>query len=297
MLLNKRIPFWYILGKIKGELLAVSFFTAIIAAFDQNVTELHLAIPLAVPSILGTTISLLLAFRTNQSYDRWWEARLLWGSIVNNSRTFIRQVRAFHSEGRDNEFLKPWINRQIAWCYVLGEKLRGLSSEATINKYLSQDEIQKISGFEHSPNAILLLHQEAIRKAFDENKIDSIQQVRLEDTLSSLTDAMGACERIKSTIFPKTYSALLHSLIYIFATIFPLSLANFSVFIEIILTITLLSVFFLIEKTSVYKQDPFENRPTDTPMTAIAEKIENNLREIVGLEAISREAPKSYYLM
>ncbi len=106
MLLNRPIPFTFLLGKIKYETLAVFVFANLMFTLRHYVGLEFLSIPLAIPALMGTCISLLLAFRTNQSYERWWEARVVWGGIVNDSRTlvpltgltgdiFTRRIRAF----------------------------------------------------------------------------------------------------------------------------------------------------------------------------------------------------------
>src|SRR6187399_1390876 len=95
MLLKKNIPIKYIVGKIKTELLLVSLYSAGVVILYKVFNFTHLAIPLSIPMIMGTVISLLLAFRSNQAYDRWWEARTIWGAIVNDSRTLSRQILSF----------------------------------------------------------------------------------------------------------------------------------------------------------------------------------------------------------
>ncbi len=296
MLINKRIPIWFILGKVKLELLAILIFLLGIKLLDPNYTGLGITIPIAAPTILGTTISLLIAFRTSQSYERWWEARTAWGAIVNNSRTLIRQVMSLDTK-LDPEFIQDFANRQIAWCYALALRLRGLDQIATISRYLSATDLEAVKAQQHIPNALLTLHNKKISELAKTQGLDSVQQVRIDETIAELTNTMGVCERIKTTIFPKTYSVLIHCLIYLFTAIFPLSLKQYSVFIEISLTVIITIVFFLIENTSTYMQDPFENRPTDTPMTTISQKIENDIREMIGLKPLEREVSKSFYVM
>ena len=95
MLLRNNIPLTYIFGKIKNELLFVTAYSLGIVILYQNFHVTRISIPIAVPALLGTIISLLLAFRSNQAYDRWWEARIIWGAIVNDSRTLARQIVSF----------------------------------------------------------------------------------------------------------------------------------------------------------------------------------------------------------
>src|ERR1044072_9350598 len=95
MLLKKNIPFKYIFGKIKVELIVITLYAAFVAVEHTFFDMSSISLPLSVPMIMGTVISLLLGFRSNQAYDRWWEARHIWGGIVNDSRTLARQVISF----------------------------------------------------------------------------------------------------------------------------------------------------------------------------------------------------------
>src|SRR5687768_8562821 len=118
MLLKKNIPIRYIFGKIKYEILFVTIYGIAIEVIYQNFHITNISIPMTVHSVLGTIISLLLAFRSNQAYDRWWEARIIWGAIVNDSRTFARQILSLMEDPLDPDridgFKKRMIKRQIA---------------------------------------------------------------------------------------------------------------------------------------------------------------------------------------
>src|SRR3954470_57392 len=120
MLLKKNIPAKYIIGKIKVELIVVTVYAIAISAVYEAFNLSKLSIPLSVPMIMGTVISLLLAFRSNQAYDRWWEARTIWGAIVNDSRSLSRQILSFMDDQYKTEeivnFRDRMVRRQIAWC-------------------------------------------------------------------------------------------------------------------------------------------------------------------------------------
>jgi ion channel-forming bestrophin family protein len=313
MLLRNEIPLKYILGKIKVEFFVVSIYAIVIGLVHNYLNINSITVPITVPAIVGTIISLLLAFRSNQSYDRWWEARIIWGSIVNDSRSLIRQVLTFYKdEGYENDgvkFKENFTNRQMAWCYSLGNFLRNQDALAPAKRFLSGEEYRFVSRHNHIPNALLMLHGRDIRKALDEGKLNRYQQVELDKTLSRLCDAMGKCERIKNTIFPTTYSIYIHFMLYLFVMLLPFGLTEYFGFIQVPLVITIASAFFLIEKMAIHLQDPFENKPTDTPVTTIARGIELNLSHMlrehrydmdVELADIKLELPKmqgSFYVM
>ncbi|RZK46106.1 MAG: hypothetical protein EOO94_03340 [Pedobacter sp.] len=302
MLLNSKIPIGYIVNKIKYEILCIGIYTSLIWFATVYFDLEHISIPLGVPTILGTIISLLLAFRSNQAYDRWWEARIIWGSIVNDSRTFTRQLLCFmqtpYAENNKSEFQERMINRQIAWCYSLGKSLRKLDPKAGLEKYISKKEVAFVSGHDSVPYALINLHAKDLRMAVEEGWINEFQQVELDRTLTRLCESMGKCERIKNTIFPITYSMYIHFALYFFILLLPFGVIEYVGIIEIPLVTILASFFLLIERMAVHLQDPFENKPTDTPVSSIALTIERNLKQMMQAREVPEQPEvKSYYIL
>ncbi|WP_306354150.1 bestrophin family protein [Flavobacterium sp. '19STA2R22 D10 B1'] len=276
----------YVLGKIKVELILVILYAISFELFHRYNETDALNIPIAIPTIIGTIISLLLAFKSNQAYDRWWEARIIWGAIVNDSRTLIRQVIGFYKDPdfsvEANDFKEDFAKRQSAWCYSLGQSLKGKDPLKPIENILSPEEYKYVKKHKHVPNALLILHSKALRRAKDEGKINKYQQVEIDNTLSRLCDSMGKCERIKNTIFPTTYSMYIRFTLCLFIILLPFGLTGLLGWLQIPLVTTIGAAFFLIEKMAIHLQDPFENRPTDTPVVAISISIENVLMQMVN---------------
>ncbi|WP_269225563.1 bestrophin family protein [Flavobacterium eburneipallidum] len=286
MLLKKRIPIKYVLGKIKVELALVLAYTIIFEIFHHYFINLPVDIPIAIPTMIGTIISLLLAFKSNQAYDRWWEARIVWGAIVNDSRTLIRQVMTFYKDPdfsvEANDFKETFTKRQIAWCYSLGQSLRKKDAIKPLKEFMSEEEIKYVKNHQNVPNAILILHARDLRNARNDKRINMYQQVEIDNTISRLCDHMGKCERIKNTIFPTTYSLYIRLTLCLFILLLPFGLTSVLSWFAIPLITAISAAFVLIEKMAIHLQDPFENRPTDTPVTAIANTIEKNLMQMVN---------------
>jgi len=284
MLLKKNIPFKYVFGKIKYEIIAISIYAMSIAFIYYLYPAIRITIPLAVPSVLGIVISLLLGFRSNQAYDRWWEARHIWGAIVNESRTLARQVMSFTNNAYDNDevkaFRKKMIYRQIAWCYSLSRHLRQENPVTGLEKYLDKNELEHIKKVDNVPSALIHEMGNDLHTALDNGWINSYQQVELDRTVTRLCDAMGKCERIKNTVFPSTYSLYIHLSLLLFIGLLPFAVIEYFGLIEVPLVVAIAACFLLIEKMGIHLQDPFENKPTDTPMTHIAQGIEKNILQI-----------------
>jgi putative membrane protein len=286
MLLKKRIPMKYVLGKIKVELALVLTYTILFEIFHHYFINLPVDIPIAIPTMIGTIISLLLAFKSNQAYDRWWEARIVWGAIVNDSRTLIRQVLTFYKDPdfsvEANEFKENFAKRQIAWCYSLGQALRNKDAIKPLKGLISEEELRFVQNHQNIPNAILLLHARDLRNAKSEKRINMYQQVEIDNTLSRLCDEMGKCERIKNTVFPTTYSMYIRLTLCLFILLLPFGLISVLSWFAIPLITAIAAAFFLIERMAIQLQDPFENRATDTPVTTIANTIEKNIMQMLN---------------
>ncbi|MFD2865631.1 bestrophin family protein [Mucilaginibacter antarcticus] len=289
MLLKKNIPISYVFGRIKVEMAFLTAYSIAVYVSHTYYNFPGVSIPLAVLGILGTIISLLLAFRSNQAYDRWWEARTLWGAIVNDSRSFARQVIAFIDktyDGEDKRVMKERIiKRQIAWSYSLSRFLRGQNAHRDLTKYISDEEATQMLDVEHVPLALIERQADDLRLLLHMGWINEYQQVSMDEMLTRFSNSMGACERIKNTVFPVTYSFYIHLLVMLFVMLLPFALIeSFGIF-QIPLVVAISSSFFLIEKMAIHLQDPFENKPTDTPTTAISQTIERNLNQLLCVES------------
>lgn len=287
MLLNRRIPVYYILNKVKYDLIYVLILSLSVLFITEKYKELLPEMPLAIPTFIGTAISILLSFKLNQSYDRWWEARKVWGAIVNDSRSLVIQLQSLTAKGNE-AIIKKIAFRQIAWCYSLGQSLRGLNPTENLDNLINHQDLEEIQQHNNKPLALLHLHSKDIKDLKENNQLDVFSQLQLDNTLVRLCDAQGKSERIKTTIFPVTYRFFLHAIIYLFVITLSISLKDVVGFFEIPLLILISAAFFLLEKSATHMQDPFENRPTDTATTAIARTIEINIKQLLK----EREVPK-----
>lgn len=297
MLIRKRIPVWYILNEVKWEIVFVTLisFTVIFVAkiFEGFLPEM----PLTVPAFIGTAISVLLSFNLNQSYERWWEARIIWGAIVNNSRTLVLQLQSLVAQGNDDT-VRQMAYRQIGWCYSLGQSLRNTDPLANMQQFLSPEDREAITKHDNKPLAISQLHIRDLRTLADSDQIDTFSRIQLDTTINQLVAEAGKAERINSTVFPVTYRIFLHIIIYLFIATLSIALDHAPPLFVVPLLLIIASAFFLLENTATHMQDPFENMPTDTAVTAIARTIEINIKNLLEEDNIPAKAqPEKFYLM
>ena len=279
MILEKKIPLTYWFNSIKWNILIVSIFSSVLYFSSDYLINLN--IPISVGAFLGTAIALLLSFKLSQSYDRWWEARKIWGSIVNDSRTLVMQLHSFTNK-ENRTVTDRMAYRQIAWCYSLSQNLRNENASENINEFIGQQELNAISNQNNTPLALLANQSQDLAILHNDALVNDFQQIQIDNTLVQLCASMGKAERIKNTPFPKPYRLTLHLFIFIFLITLSVSLTEMPSLAEIPFLIFISIPFFLMEKIAFNIQDPFENKPMDIPMTSISRTIEINIKELLG---------------
>lgn len=292
MIVKLQIPWRRILKDLSMPMILIIIYMTGISIMDHYLPMEEIHVPLGLITIPGTVIALLLGFRTNSAYDRWWEARIIWGAIVNDSRTWVRQLMTFiHFENRKSaEFslIRDMSLRHLAWNYALTRNLRKQDPTQDLNGLIADEEIESLKGKLNAPNALLFTQAEKLKSTHKNKLIDAYQFVQLDRTLTKLTDDMGRCERIKTTVFPASYSLLVDILIYLWILFLPFALVDMIGYILIPTTISLAFSFLVIDRIAVYMQDPFENMPSDTPMFSLSKTIEINIRQELNIDNIPK---------
>lgn len=295
MLLQTRIPASYILRKVRFEIIYILLIGLVVHYITTTFQSVIPVMPIAVPAFIGTAISVILSFKLNQSYDRWWEARKIWGSIVNDSRSFVLQLQSFVTPDSANA-VRQIALRHVAWCYSLSRHLRSQNAAEEFDHLVTPDDLENIKKQQHKPLALLQQNTLQIAELKQSGKMDLFAQVHINNTLVNFSNAMGMAERIKSTVFPVTYRLFLHFFIYVFVITLSIALRDIKSYFEIPLLLVISAAFFLLERSAAHLQDPFMNRPTDTAMSTISRNIEINVKQLIGERDIPEPlAPKDFY--
>lgn len=303
MILNKKVPFFYVFSLIRKQFVLLVVVVGLLSYLDQFIEPIFglefPLMPMLVPAILGTLVTLLLSFKTAQSYDRWWEARKIWGGIVNDSRAFVREVHTFVKSDSDEarEIKKALVYDLIGWSYAMVDAMRG-SKIAIDHKYLTEEkkvELQKLD--DNIPNAWLFDMMTKLRKAYDLGAITDFEQIRITETINKLGVEMGQSERIKKTVFPHLYSRVINFSIWLFVFIFPLAFRDHNEFLEFPIVLAITALFIMIENLASSLRDPFENRPSDVPILSIARGIESYALKTLGNDVEQPKQEESFYVM
>ncbi len=274
----------------------------------------ELAINFTPIGVLGSALAIFVAFRNNSAYGRWWEARTLWGGIVNSSRVLARLIITFtdshaHQENyipeRSESFKKSMIYKQIAWVHAMRLHLRQQDQWQELQAFLSDSEFQDVISKDHKPNAIHLLMGQEIYEAMGNGTLGGFDSFQMEGQLLALTNYQGGAERIKNTPLPRQYDFFTRVFVILFALMLPFGLLTFFVagqfsylsWLIIPLSVLIAGVFIIMERTGAANEDPFENRITDVAMTSICNTIERNLREMLGEKELPpKSTPVNGYL-
>lgn len=284
MILKRKLSWGPIIGEVKLPLL-LTVLTAVGAYYAHHrLGREGLSIETPALAIMGAGLSIFLAFRNNTAYDRWWEARTLWGGIVNRSRTLTRQVGAmFRSDEFEiDELAGRVITYQIAYVHALRTHLRKQDPIAEIRLRVGDTIANEVAGSPNIPIALLLRIGELVERARREGRCDSIQQSVIETNLVELTDLQGGCERIANTPLPPQYDTFPRIIVHVFCFLLPLGFVEGAGW-KIVLVAPLIAMLFLVlEAIGRDIESPFGNTINDTPMTALSTMIEIELRHAIG---------------
>lgn len=239
-------------------------------------------------SLFGSAIGVILAFRNTSSYARWWEARILWGAIVNNSRSWARLVtttmRSKDPAGNVNlaETKRRLVYYQIAWVHALRQHLRRLDPLPEIVPILPAEEVEELRSEKNVPVAIQQRQSTILRDALDAEWINQAQWHAMNQSLDDLVDAQGGAERIKNTPMPRQYDYLPHVCAHMFCFLLPLAMVSSLGWFTPLGSTLVGFIFLALDKIGRDLEDPFDNTVHDIPLTSICRVIEINLRQILG---------------
>ncbi|MCF6130308.1 multidrug transporter [Flavobacterium sp. AS60] len=279
--------------------------------------EIDISLPWQPISVLGIAVAFYLGFKNNASYDRTWEARKIWGGIVNNSRTFGVAVTAFIDGPKKEEIKKRIIYRHIAWMTALRyqlrlsrewehqeERIKGIYFPEATDKYfdkldgelcklLAKEELEGCIGKANIAVQILKHQANDLQALRNQNYFDDFRHMEFHKLIGTFFDDQGRSERIKNFPFPRQYASVALWQALIFSILIPFGMLNvfadakeYSHLLVVLFSALVIWVFFLMEKIGDYSENPFEGSYNDIPITAISRGIEIDLLQMIDDENI-----------
>ena len=263
-------------------LLIAAAYSTLLTYLSIEVHYLEFKSTTVIHSLLGFVISMLLVFRTNTAYDRWWEGRKLWGELVNSSRNFALKINTMIPSEAKNE--KDNLNILIGnFPFVLKEHLRGRfkAVEFETNKTITTEDLNKVN---HKPNALIWAIEKEVMQAYKNKNVTNEQLLLLNDELKTMANVCGACERIKNTPIPYSYSMFLKKFIFAYVFTMPLGFVYDFKYWTAPIVVFIFYAFASIELIAEEIEDPFGTDANDLPLDAIALTIRTNVKEIATFE-------------
>jgi ion channel-forming bestrophin family protein len=264
-------------------LIVIGLYSAGVAYFEQSILELkdtsHLKNITLMHGLLGFVISLLLVFRTNTAYDRWWEGRKLWGSLVNNSRNLAMKLAAIlpKSDGPNRTFFRTLIPQ---YAFALKNHLRSEVTRLELDEAI-HPELADIDHTKHLPNLLAAAIYKKINDLHVSGKITGEHLIFLNTELQSFTDTCGACERIKNTPIPFSYSAFLKKFIFFYVMTLPWGYVFNMGYIAVPVVAFIFYVLASLELVAEEIEDPFGTDSNDLPLEKICNGIQKHVAEII----------------
>lgn len=248
---------------------------------------LSFKLPIAFPALMGTAIAFFIGFNNNQAYNRWWEARMIWGGIVNDSRSFARNLVAYNL---DNDAAKRIVRRHIGFLYALTASLRKYQQDESHLQYITSDDIEKLKSVSHIPNGLLSIQSQEIKNLRVRQQITDFEFTILNHLIENLCEAMGKSERINNTVFPINYLFFTKLFIWLFIALITMATNSVGA-VAIILGWAMGFVFNTSNLNGLNLMNPFEHQPSGVPISSITRNIEINLLQEIGEKNIPSPLP------
>ncbi|MEQ8358756.1 MAG: bestrophin family ion channel [Cytophagales bacterium] len=268
---------WSGFRQIMKIILGIGIFNFLLTWYFLDLHHYRIESTSVAHSLLGIVLGLFLVFRTNTAYDRWWEGRKLWGALVNETRNLALKINAIFDDQIKKVYLRDLIT---AYVFAMKEHLRfGVLYEEL--HYLPKSDLDRIKDVDHKPNYLSGRIYEEVNSAYKNGEISGEQLFLLDKEIKAFTDIIGACERIKNTPIPFSYSVYIKMFILVYVVTLPFAFMSDFLYASVPITMVVSYILISIEVIGEEIEDPFGRDQNDLPTDELSEKILRNLREII----------------
>jgi putative membrane protein len=281
-----------VLPDIAPQLLGTMAFAVVVTLLHGQLFTWKIPLNFVPFSLIGLTLAIFLGFRNSTSYARYWEARVLWGTLLNETRSLVRQALTLADDAAHAPALAM---RLIAFVHALRHQLRGTDPRADIERLLPPADGKRLAPTRYKPAVLLLMAGEWIRDRRQSGQLSPMLVEAMELPLGRLSEALGGCERIASTPIPFTYAVIIHRTIYLYCLLLPFGLVDSIGSMTPVIVAFIAYTFFALEALGAEIEEPFGTAPNDLALDAMSAMIEDTLREMLGETLPSQAgAPKDF---
>ena len=272
-----------VVRRILPQLLILVASSALVVCISEFFpTVLHDLTPVPF-TLLGIALAIFLSFRNSVSYDRFWEGRRLWGSMLNDTRSLVRQYLSVTDT--DTQSQRHFVYTLIAFVYAVKAQLRGSALTPQQLALLRTQVVPAVTKARFKPVLILSDAANQLGELHKAGTLDPVLFTVLDRQLSLLNEDLGGCERLASTPVPFAYSVILHRTVYVYSFLLPFGLVSTVGLMTPLIVAFVAYTFLAIEALAEELQEPFGLEPNDLALDAMAATIEATLREMLGEEA------------
>jgi putative membrane protein len=274
----------HVMRTLRPVLIFMGVYSAVCCYLILDVFRLHekdFHSTIGMHSLLGIVLGLFLVFRTNSAYDRWWEGRKLWGSMVNNTRNLSHKLNAFLK--KDDFENRNFFARMIPnFAISVKDHLRNGSN---LNHFdpVGVNFSDQFNQINHIPNKISSLMYERANELYVNKTLSGDQLFLIDKELKEFSDILGACERIKNTPIPYSYTMYIKKFIFIYIITLPFGFVTQTEYMTIPIVILISFVIFSVELIAEEIEDPFGRDINDLPTDELSLKIRENVHEIFSV--------------
>ena len=293
---SSEIYFWRHHGSVINAIIVKVIWCTLFSVFVEIAHEFDLfkSWPLInmIPNIL---LGLLLSFRTTTAYERFWEGRKLWGTLVNNVRNLSRDIWVTVEEieqPKDRDSKVATLRLLVAFAVSTKFNLRGERVNNELEELLTSERYEKLKYMNNPPLEVAFWIGDYLQEQYERNCLNSYQLNALKQLLNSMVDCLGGCERIQKTPIPLAYAIHLNQILFIYCLFLPLQMVEILHWLSIPMVALVSFILFGIEEIGNQLDNPFGTAPNDLPLDAICATIRRNIEDLISLAPTVRDWKK-----
>jgi len=263
--------------------LGMVFLVSLVAVIWRGqVLDYKISLNPAPFTLIGVALAIFLGFRNGASYDRFWEGRKLWGSLLNDTRSLARQASSLPTLPAKDERVREFVRGLIAFTHVLRHQLRGTDPRTDLQRLLSPAAAGRVEAATFRPPAVLAELGAWLRARREAGELEPITLVAMDQNLCQLSAIHGGCERIANTPLPLAYAVMIHRTVYAYCFLLPFGLVDSLGWMTPVITVLVGYTYMALDALAAELEDPFGTSANDLALDAMSRNIEATLGELIG---------------
>lgn len=280
-----------VLPRLLPRLFLILCISVIAVAGHDHILKITVRLNPAPFSLIGIALAVFLGFRNNASYDRWWEARKLWGQLLNDARSMTRQALTLPREPIDRTDVRDFIQVLGTLPHALRHQLRKTDPADDLATRLPAPLFERVMASRYRPATLMLWLGEWVQRHARTGAIDPMAVLAFDRNLGTLSDVIGGCERIVSTPLPFSYSVMIHRTVYFFCASLPFGLVDSIGIFTPIFSVFVAYTFMAHEAIASQIEEPFGTDDNDLALTVMSAFIEDAVCDLLGEPALPTPQP------